>query len=112
MSRVMEILFFWTPQVIGGTGFIISGALFMIETQSRWYKPGFRTLGWHIGFWNLICGIGFTLCPAFGYSSSSWAQYQSSLSTFWASWAFLLGSVIQWYESLVKHAVEVDNKTA
>jgi hypothetical protein len=99
---------YWTPQVIGGSGFIVSGTLFMIETQSKWWKPAFKTLGWHIGFWNLIGGIGFTLCPCFGYNSASWAQYQASLSTFWGSWAFLIGSVVQWYESLDKHPVEVD----
>jgi hypothetical protein len=110
LSRATSIIFFWTPQVIGGTGFIISGTLFMLEMQSRWYKPALKTLGWHIGFWNLIGGIGFTLCPAFGYSEASWAQYQASLSTFWGSWAFLIGSVVQWYESLGKHPVEITKK--
>ncbi|KAF2111627.1 hypothetical protein BDV96DRAFT_614520 [Lophiotrema nucula] len=111
MSHVITIVFYWTPQVVGGSGFIISGTLFMIETQSRWYKPAFGTLGWWIGVWNLIGGIGFTLCPAFGYDERSWAQYQASLSTFWGSWAFLIGSVIQWYESLDKNPVEVEKST-
>ncbi|KAH7045957.1 hypothetical protein B0J12DRAFT_146649 [Macrophomina phaseolina] len=97
---------YWTPQIIGGFGFILSGAFFMIETQMTWWKPAPSVLGWHIGFWNLIGGVGFTLCPAFGYDRSSWAQYQASCSTFWGSWAFLIGSVIQWYESLDKHPVE------
>ncbi|KAF2852211.1 hypothetical protein T440DRAFT_37429 [Plenodomus tracheiphilus IPT5] len=106
MSRSITIIFYWTPQVLGGCGFIISGTLFMLETQSKWWKPAPRTLGWWIGAWNLIGGIGFTLCPAFGYDESSWAQYQACLSTFWGSWAFLIGSVIQWYESLSKFPVE------
>ncbi|ORX95473.1 hypothetical protein BCR34DRAFT_629017 [Clohesyomyces aquaticus] len=108
MSRVCIVIFYWTPQVLGGSGFIISGTLFMLETQTRWYKPAFRTLGWWIGLWNLIGGIGFTLCPAFGYDRASWTQYQACLSTFWGSWAFLIGSAIQWFESLDKHPVEVD----
>ncbi|KAL6711208.1 hypothetical protein ACN47E_005739 [Coniothyrium glycines] len=29
------------------------------------------------------------------------------MSTFWGSWAFLIGSVLQWYESLEKFPVEV-----
>jgi hypothetical protein len=107
MSRPVTIIFYWTPQVLGGAGFIVSGSLFMLETQSRWYKPAFKTLGWWIGVWNLIGGIGFTLCPAFGYDERSWAQYQACLSTFWGSWAFLIGSVIQWYESLDKYPVEM-----
>jgi hypothetical protein len=107
MSRTVTIVLYWTPQVVGGTGFILSGLLFMLETQSRWYKPAFGTLGWWIGAWNLIGGVGFTLCPAFGYDTSEWAQYQACLSTFWGSWAFLIGSVLQWYESLEKFPVEI-----
>jgi len=108
LSRPLTIIFYWTPQVIGGTGFILSGLLFMLETQARWYKPALGTLGWWIGAWNLVGGIGFTLCPAFGYDEDSWAQYQACLSTFWGSWAFLVGSALQWYESLEKWPVEVD----
>jgi hypothetical protein len=95
-----------------------------------------KTLGWHIGFWNLIGGIGFTLCPALGFGSKSSAalEYASALSTFLGSWAFLvgrrtssfafhgvtealadfsrcriqIGSVAQWYESLDKYTVSVE----
>ncbi|KAG9245063.1 hypothetical protein BJ878DRAFT_37983 [Calycina marina] len=99
---------FWAPQVIGGSGFIISGILFTLETQEKWYKPAFGVLGWHIGMWNLIGGIGFTLCGALGFAATnSGAVYEGSLATFWGSWCFLIGSVIQWYESLDKHPVEV-----
>jgi len=48
---------YWLPQVIGGTGFIVSGTLFMLETQQKWYLPAYQVLGWHIGVWNLI-GVG------------------------------------------------------
>lgn len=99
---------YWSPQVIGGTGFIISGTLFMIETQKKWWRPAPDVLGWHIGLWNLIGGIGFTLSPAFGYDTHYWAQYQAVCSTFWGSWAFLIGSSIQLYESLEKNPVEVE----
>ncbi|KAF4625392.1 hypothetical protein G7Y89_g12774 [Cudoniella acicularis] len=102
---------YWLPQVIGGTGFIISGTLFMLETQEKWYLPATGVLGWHIGAWNLIGGIGFTLCGALGFASSnSGCVYQGSLATFWGSWCFLIGSVIQWYESLDKHPVHVDDE--
>lgn len=109
MSHGLTDGIYWTPQVIGGSGFIVSGTLFMIETQTKWYIPAPKVLGWHIGLWNLIGGVGFTLCPAFGYDTASWAQYQASLSTFWGSWAFLIGSVIQWYESLDKHPVVTED---
>ncbi|RDX49411.1 hypothetical protein OH76DRAFT_1403630 [Lentinus brumalis] len=95
-------VFYWTPQVLGGTGFIISSLLLMIEVQKKWWEPDLRSLGWHIGFWNLIGALGFTLCGALGYASlsSTGVNYQSVLSTFWGSWAFLIGSVIQLWESL------------
>jgi len=111
LSEGLEDGIFWTPQVVGGTGFIISGALFMLETQPRWYIPALDTLGWHIGLYNLIGGIGFTLSPAFGYDRDSWSQYQAALTTFWASFFFLIGSLIQLYESLDKHPVDYTRKS-
>ncbi|KAK6442761.1 hypothetical protein LTR95_001008 [Oleoguttula sp. CCFEE 5521] len=102
---------YWTPQVIGGLGFVISGSLFMLETQKHWWQPAPKVLGWHIGLWNLIGGWGFMLSPCFGYSSAEWAQFQAGCSTFWGSWAFLIGSVIQWYESLDKYPVETVKTT-
>lgn len=81
-----------TSQVVGGTGFIISSWLFMLETQPNWHTPSPKTLGWHIGFWNLIGALGFTLCGALGFASgSSQACETASLwSTFIGSWAFLV----------------------
>ena len=99
---------YWAPQVIGGTGFIVSSLLFMIETQSAWWKPAPRVLGWWVGAWNLVGAIGFTMSGAFGYWKGSKGEYEAGLATFWGSWAFLIGSVAQWYESLVKHPVERD----
>lgn len=52
---------YWVPQIVGGSGFITSGLLFMLETQDKWYRPAFKVLGWHIGLWNLIGALGFTV---------------------------------------------------
>ncbi|GAB7345607.1 hypothetical protein MBLNU457_3906t1 [Dothideomycetes sp. NU457] len=102
---------YWFPQVLGGCGFIISGFLFMLETQKKWYLPALDVLGWHIGAWNFIGGIGFTISPCFGFDTAYWAQYQASTSTFWGSWAFLIGSAVQLYESLEKNPVEVEKSS-
>ncbi|KAF8574628.1 hypothetical protein K439DRAFT_821275 [Ramaria rubella] len=89
-----------------GRDFIISSrycmhrALYMLETQTKWYKPAWKSLGWHIGTWNFIGAIGFTLSGAFGFSTASGTRYESALSTFWGSWAFLVASVLQWYEAV------------
>ena len=82
---------FWLPQVVGGTGFIVSSFLFMLETQPKWYIPAPKLLGWHIGFWNLIGAIGFTLCGALGFAIEvDGVEYASTLATFIGSWAFLV----------------------
>lgn len=100
---------YWIPQIIGGTGFIVSGTLYMLETQKNWYTPAFGVLGWHIGFWNWIGAWGFTLSGALGPAyGNSGAQYQAGCATFWGSWAFLIGSCLQWYESLDKYPVIED----
>jgi hypothetical protein len=115
------------PQIIGGSGFVISGVLFCLETQAAFYEPAPYVLGWWIGIGNLIGGLGelftfsgikegiranlllgFTLCPIFGFwASEDWAAYQEALSTFWGSWAFLIASLLQQYESLQKFPVSV-----
>ena len=74
---------YWVPQVVGGMFFVISGLLFTIETQKRWWQPAPGVLGWHIGVWNFIGGMGFFLCPIFGFSSQHWRLYEASCSTFW-----------------------------
>lgn len=75
---------YWIPQVVGGSGFIVSSALYMLETQEKWWKPAPRILGWHIAFWNLIGAFGFTLCGALGMAyDNAGAQYQAALATFW-----------------------------
>ncbi|KAK9328441.1 hypothetical protein V1520DRAFT_371235 [Lipomyces starkeyi] len=105
-QRVLDGLY-WTPQIVGGTGFIVSSALFMLEIQQNWYTPAPRSLGWPIGLWNLVGALGFTICGALGPAyGSSGSQYQAALATFWGSWSFLIASVIQWYESLGKWVVE------
>ncbi|OOQ84005.1 integral membrane protein [Penicillium brasilianum] len=107
MSQRVTNGVYWVPQIVGGTGFILSGLLFTLETQEKWYRPAFHVLGWYIGVWNFIGGIGFTLCGALGpASSASGVEYQATLATFWGSWAFMIGSTIQWYESLEKYPVE------
>ncbi|KIW97533.1 uncharacterized protein Z519_01117 [Cladophialophora bantiana CBS 173.52] len=98
---------YWIPQVIGGSGFIVSSTLYMLETQQKWYKPAPHLLGWHIAFWNLVGAFGFTLCGCLGMAyKNSGAQYQAGLATFWGSWAFLIGSYLQLFESLNKNPVE------
>lgn len=98
---------YWMTYLVGGVLFIISSVLYVLEVQPKWYIPAPKVLGWHIGVWNLIGSIGWTLSAAFGYcsSSASWCDYQSDLSLIWASIAFTIGSALLWYESLDKYPI-------
>lgn len=83
MSQPLADGIYWVPQIVGGSGFIISGTLYMLETEKNWYTPAFNVLGWHIAFWNLIGEVGFTLCGAFGPAAGNHGvQYPATLSTF------------------------------
>ena len=46
MSQGLLDGIYWVPQILGGSGFIISGSLYMLETQSKWYLPAWGVLGW------------------------------------------------------------------
>lgn len=109
--------------VLGGTGFMISAVLLMLEVQTKWYRPALGDIGWHstsspplsiscsntvpppfssvrhwpriVGFWNLVGAEGFMICGAFGYSPLERWVTQSALSTFWGG--FSLSHNIQWY---------------
>lgn len=52
---------FWVPQIVGGSGFVVSSLLYMLEAQKKWYQPAVLSIGWQIGFWNLIGAVGFTV---------------------------------------------------
>ncbi|KAF1984666.1 hypothetical protein K402DRAFT_301918, partial [Aulographum hederae CBS 113979] len=107
LSQPLKNGVYWLPQILGSLGFIISGFLFMLETQKNWYTPAPRLLGWHVGFWDFVGAIGFEMCGALGPAyGSSGATYQSTCATLWGSCAFLIASMIQWYEAMNKHPVE------
>ncbi|QKX58083.1 uncharacterized protein TRUGW13939_05204 [Talaromyces rugulosus] len=97
---------YYLTYLVGGVFFVISSVLYVLETQPTWYTPSPHLLGWHIGVWNLIGSVGWTLAASFGYCSSSWCSYQSYLTLFWASVAFSIGSILLWYEALLKYPVE------
>lgn len=39
------------------------------------------------------------------YCSATWCKYESDLTLLWASIAFLLGSLVLWYEALDKYLI-------
>lgn len=101
---------YWFTYLLGGVIFIFSSILYMLENQPTWYTPAFHLLGWHIGVWNLIGSVGFTLSASLGYCTSNGCAYQSELALTWGSAAYLIGSMLLWYESLDKYPMEKRGK--
>lgn len=97
---------YWLAYLIGGIMFMTASILYMLETQSTWYTPAPHLLGWHIGLWNLIGSVGWTLAASLGYCTQSWCTWESSLTLIWASVAFFIGSMLQWYEALEKYPID------
>lgn len=40
---------YWAPQVIGGSGFMISATFLMLAAQDVWWKPKLFSIGWQVG---------------------------------------------------------------
>lgn len=99
---------YWLSYLVGGILFVVASALYMLETQTKWWKPAWGVIGWHIGLWNMIGSVGWTLSASFGYCSPSWCEYQSDLTLLWASFAFLVGSLLLWFEALDKYPIETE----
>ena len=98
----------WAPQMVGCIGFIVASLLFLLETQQEWYLPAPSVLGWHVGVWKLIGCVGFLLSAVLGVLGQHGVQFaekQSNIASFWGSWMILLGSLMQWYESLDKYPI-------
>lgn len=49
---------YWLAYLVGGILFIVSSALYMLETQKKWYQPAPTVLGWWIGVWNMVGSVG------------------------------------------------------
>lgn len=98
---------YWGPKLVASCGFVVAGFLYTIEMQKKWWKPAPRSLGWHIGVWKTSGAIGFLLLACFGLKQAQWAQDQSAIHCVWGSWAFMISSVLRWYECLEQYPVEV-----
>ncbi|KAH8175782.1 Endo-polygalacturonase PG1 [Sarocladium implicatum] len=107
---------YYMAYLVGAVFFVFSSALYILETQAKWYLPAPQLLGWHIGVWNMVGSVGWTLAAAFGYCAEAkgrdggWCAYQSQLSLVWASVGFTIGSALLWYEAVNKYSVETSKR--
>lgn len=93
---------YWIPQTVASVCFLTAGIMFTLITQEKWYRPLPGRIAWWIGVWATIGSVGFLLSAAFGIRSDAhtWCEYQSSLSSMWGSFAYLVSSYLQWFESV------------
>lgn len=98
---------YWIPQTLASVCFLVASIMFTLVTQEKWYKPVPRCMAWWIGVWATIGSVGFLLSASFGLRSAelTWCAYQSSLSSMWGSFAYLVSSWLQWYETVNKGPV-------
>lgn len=89
--------FVFTPLLIGGGIFTISNIMLLLFVQERWYKPRFGTAAWQASMWNVIASVLFAITGVLFLSGDILG---GSVASFIGSWAFLIGSVIQWYDMM------------
>ena len=108
------------PQLVAGSGFIVGSLILLFKTQKDttgcWWKPALRRLAWHVNLWNLVGSAGFVFCALFGlYAPVHWSDFQFNCSYLWGSWAFLFGSMIQFWKArhkTMKFVKRLDAKRA
>ena len=72
------------PQLVAAIGFAVASILLILKAQDNWWHPAFRSLAWHVNFWNLVGSAGFIFCSGFGLMQNVyWAQYQFGCSYLW-----------------------------
>lgn len=101
--RALYIVLLWLPQVIGAALLTVSSYLIMLENQHRaFYIPELTSLGFHVGLFNVIGSLGFFMSGLGGiiFSTAQTNQrlWSVAFSTYVGSYAFLLGSVLQYWE--------------
>jgi len=102
----VENNYYWLPQIIGASFFIIASWMAMREVQINFFQIRINNLSWNVGLWNLIGAIGFFLSGYFGLitnginNSTELAYWGAAFSTFWGSIAFLIAAYLLLIEIL------------
>ncbi|KAK1994850.1 hypothetical protein LX36DRAFT_702649 [Colletotrichum falcatum] len=90
------IIFISSPQLIGGSFFVIAGLLVVFLSQDKWYAPLLLDASWQNGFWNLVGASGFLALGVVTLLRKNDAVVLASLLLM-IGLGFLVASLIQWY---------------
>ncbi|GKT61766.1 integral membrane protein [Colletotrichum tofieldiae] len=91
-----SIIFVSSPQLIGGSFFVLAGLLMIFLSQNKWYVPLLLDASWQNGFWNLVGASGFLAVGVVTLLDMNAAVTIASLLLM-SGLGFLLASLIQWY---------------
>ncbi|KAJ0164087.1 hypothetical protein CTA2_1782 [Colletotrichum tanaceti] len=89
------IIFISSPQLIGGSFFVLAALLQIYLSQNTWYLPLLLDASWQNGFWNLVGASGFLSVGVVTLLSRD-AVTIAALSLM-TGVGFLAASIIQWY---------------
>ncbi|KAF4553766.1 Hypothetical protein D9617_6g094990 [Elsinoe fawcettii] len=99
----------WLVQAISSFGMWLSSLLLVREVQTRWWVPAWGIVGWWISSLNVAGGFGFLVSGILGFVAfpevDGWLYWASMLGNLIGCWAFLVASVLQWYEATEKFPV-------
>eukprot|EP00834_Sanchytrium_tribonematis_P007326 NODE_648_length_5041_cov_0.519021.p2 type:complete len:291 gc:universal NODE_648_length_5041_cov_0.519021:3929-4801(+) len=97
-NEIILYLLYWLPQVIGALFLILSSFCIMFEVQDTWWHIKLTSLGWYIGFFNILGSVGFFISGFIGFFTMDGV----ALTSYLGSWFFLIGSLLQFFEIIYK----------
>ena len=60
-NTAVSVVLYWTPQVIGGTGFIVASVLLMLEEQKSWWRIAPLRIGWSVWLLHVLLSVAHQL---------------------------------------------------
>ena len=111
-------LFSIAIQILPSMAFVYVGYAAMAEPTGSWIKPQFNLIGWWIGFFNMVGGIGFLLYPILYLpeefspekNHNGLLKWGASMATFWGSCCFWIAGILQCIEFCSENPLQVEQK--
>ncbi|KAH8897297.1 hypothetical protein GQ53DRAFT_638317 [Thozetella sp. PMI_491] len=88
------------PLTVGGSLFVSANLLLMFWLQPKWYLPAIGNAAWQGAFWSTVGSLNFALTGLLLFQGD---VFGSSVTNLVGSAAFLIGSIIQWYDLMGFH---------
>lgn len=93
-------LFLFGPLTVGGALFFYAYLRITVWLQHRWWKPRPGSAAWEAAFFTMIGSLNFAIAGLVSFKEDI---LTATITTFVGSIAFLIGSVISWYDIMAFH---------